>query len=153
MVDSQGAKALEREILRLYDYIQKMRVELASVAHPGRTDGGLLDSAADQLNAIAAESGEATQRILDATNTVGTTTEKLLNEIKLGGARPLFEQIAAENQKIIDACGFHDVVSQRIASIVHTINLVEGTLNSLVVILGEDGFESIPSALEKIEPR
>ena len=44
----------------------------------------------------------------------------------------------------------HDIIGQRISKIVRTINAVEGTLNSLVVTLGDGGAMGVGSALTRI---
>ncbi len=143
------SQALEAEVLKLFELVRKMRAELAQVSHP-HSDTHLLDTAADQLQTISLESADARQVILEASTKIKEATDKLTSEIKYGGARPIFEGIAEQNERIADACRFHDILSTRLARIVHTINAVEGTLNSLVVTLGESGFETIPTTISHI---
>lgn len=143
------SRALEIEVLKLFELVRKMRSELAQVSHPF-SEMHALDTAADQLQTISIESTQASETILKASATIKETTDRLISEIKYGGARPIFETIVEQNDKIADACRFHVILATRIARIVQTINAVEGTLNSLVVTLGETGFEAIPTTISHI---
>lgn len=149
MATFDSGKALEKEVLQLFKLVQKMRAELASVRQPN-SDGGFLDTAADQLNAIADDSENATKRILDGIETISAITEKLGSEIKYSGARPHFVALEDASQSISEACQAHDIIGQRIANIVQTINAVEGSLNSLVVTMGDDTVVGVSSTLDHI---
>ena len=85
MATFDSGKSLEKEVLQLFKLVQKMRTELANVRQPD-SNGGFLDTAADQLNAIAEDSKKATSNILDAAEIVSAITEKLGAEIKYSGA-------------------------------------------------------------------
>lgn len=150
MDTSDTGKLLESEILRLFQLIQKMRRDLSTVCHP--VGGGLvLDSAADQLNAIATESENATNSILDASEKITKIAQQMANEIKYAGAQHYFLNMQAESQRIMEACQLHDIIGARISKIVRTINAVEGTLNSLVVTLGDgNDVTGVSSALAQI---
>ena len=149
MAAFDSGKVLEKEVLQLFRLIQKMRTELASVRQP-TGDGGFLDTAADQLNAIADESELATRKILDSVESVSSVTAQLSSEIKYGGARHHFSALENASRSILEACQAHDIIGQRIANIVQTINAVEGSLNSLVVTLGDDKVVGVSSTLDQI---
>lgn len=149
MATFDSGKVLEREILQLFKLVQKMRTELASVRQSD-TDGGFLDTAADQLNAIASDSENATHSILKSVEMITAISDKLGTEIKYSGARPHFAALEDASKSISKACQAHDIIGQRIASIVQTINAVEGSLNSLVVILGDDTVAGVSSTLDQI---
>lgn len=142
-------KALEGEVLLLFQLVQKMRLDLASVCQPAG-GGQILDSAADQINAINAEAEEATDAILSAAERIAAVSAKMGSEIKYGGARPYFDTLDTESRRILEACQVHDIISQRLARVVRTINAVEGTINALVVTLGDDGVTGVSSALDQI---
>tara|TARA_R110000787_G_scaffold226512_3_gene334341 strand:- start:101227 stop:101778 length:552 start_codon:yes stop_codon:yes gene_type:complete len=142
-------KALEGEVLLLFQLVQKMRQDLASV-YQSAGEGLILDSAADQINAINAEAEEATDAILSATERIAAVSAKMGSEIKYGGARPYFDTLDTESRRIMEACQVHDIIGQRLSRVVRTINAVEGTINALVVTLGDDGFTGVSSALDQI---
>jgi len=142
-------KALEGEVLLLFQLVQKMRQDLASVyQHEG--EGLILDSAADQINAINAEAEEATEEILSASERIAAVSAKMGSEIKYGGARPYFDTLDKESRRIMEACQVHDIIGQRLSRVVRTINAVEGTINALVVTMGDGGVTGVSSVLNQI---
>ncbi len=143
MVDKTELGSLQKEILGLFENIQKIKAELASVKHPNAEED-MLGSAADQINAISEETAAATIEILEAAGAIDAVNQLLSREIKYGGARPHFEKISDSVNRITEACSYHDVTGQRLAKIVRTINAVEGALNSLVVIVGKDSIAALP---------
>ena len=74
MAAFNSGKSLEKEVLQLLRLVQKMPTELANVRQPD-SDGGFLDTAADQLNAIAEDSEKATRKILDVADIFSAVTE------------------------------------------------------------------------------
>lgn len=143
MVADVQTHALEREIIGLFDNIQRIKEQLASVKHP-KAEEDMLGSAADQLNAIARETTDAAHDIMKATEAIEAVNQDLMSQIKYGGAQHLFEKIDVNVARIFEACSFHDVTGQRLAKIVRTINAIEGALNSLVVIVGKDSIAALP---------
>lgn len=147
MASFDAGKALEGEILRLFHLVRKMRKELASV-YESAGEGRGLDSVADQLDAIVQESGIAAETVRGASDKIRTITDRLSKEIKYAGARDIFALIDDERARIEDAVTAQDRIGERIANVVRTINTVEGTINSLVVILGDGDVKPLSSALE-----
>ena len=136
-------KALEKEIIGLFNNIQRIKEELASVKHPS-ADQDMLGSAADQLNAIAEETTDAAHEIMSAIEAIDEINQELMKQIKYGGAKAYFEDIGANVSRVYEACTFHDITGQRLSKIVRTINAIEGALNSLVVIVGKDSIAALP---------
>ncbi len=149
MKGDSNLDVLQHEIVGLFETIQKIKTELVSIHHPDG-DSNLLDSAADQLNSIAEETTSAIEEIMRPTEAVQNVNNRLLKEITFGGAKPMLEEIDAQVNRIFDACTFHDITGLRISKIAKTINLIEGTLNSLVVILGKDGVAALPAETKSI---
>lgn len=147
MVSDSQHKALQNQILNLFDNIQQFKMELASIKNP-KADHNLIGSAADQLSAISEETRDATGEIMDATEAIGAVNDRLKSEIKFGGARPHFDEITKNLNRILEACAFHDVTGQRLSKVVQTINAIEGALNSLVVIVGEDAIAALPASAD-----
>lgn len=148
MVSPESGKMLEDEVVKLFALIQKMREDLASVH--AASGAPTLDTAADQLKAISEESTDATTKILAAIENISDVAATLSKEIKYQGARPHFATLTNESRHIIEACQAHDIIGQRISSVVRTINQVEGTLNSLVLTLGDHSIAGLASALKDI---
>jgi len=144
VVSESQHKALQREILGLYENIQKFKEELASVSHPHAEDD-LIGTAADQLAAISEETTDAAEAITAAAEAIDRVNSELLSQIKFGGARPMFNEIGDNVRRIYEACVMHDITGQRLAKVVKTINAIEGALNSLVVIVGKDAIAALPT--------
>lgn len=149
MIDKTELGALQKEIVGLFANIQKIKSELASVKHP-HAEEDMLGTVADQINAISEETTVATNEIIAAAEAISEVNQLLSSEIKYGGARQHFEKISANINRIFEACSYHDITGQRLSKIVRTINAVEGTLNSLVVIVGEGGIAALPVYDHKI---
>ncbi|MEK9722204.1 MAG: hypothetical protein VW405_01805 [Rhodospirillaceae bacterium] len=144
MVSDSQMDAVQRQILGLYENLQKFKRELASVSHPD-AEHDLIGTAADQLNAIAEETTDAADQIMAATEAIDRVNTELRAQIKFGGVRHHFEEIAVNVARIFEACGFHDITGQRLAKVVKTINAIEGALNSMVVIVDKDAIAALPT--------
>lgn len=148
MTSIDTTKALESAVLQLFKLVQRMREELSGVT--GTTDVGGLDRAADQLSSIAEEQQKAAAEIVEATQKIADVTALLSKEIKYAGARQFFDTLKSQSDVITEATKRHEAMAEKIASIVQTINTVEGTINSLVVTLGDGNAQGLPSAIGTI---
>jgi hypothetical protein len=75
-------------------------------------------------------------------------------QIKYGGADRLFDEIRDNVSYIVEACFFHDIISEGRAKVVRAINAIEGALNSLVVIVGEAAtaaLTTVDRAIDRID--
>jgi len=136
--------ALQREIIGLFENVQKFKQELASVSHPD-AEHDLIGTAADQLNAIAEETSGAADEIMAAAEAIDKVNMELLEQIKYGGAKPMFVEIGDNVSKIFEACAFHDLTGQRLAKVVKMITAIEGALSTLVAIVGRDAIAALPT--------
>ena len=126
-----------------------MRADL-SVLTDTMGDKPVLDTAADQLLAIADESEKASAAVLNANEKVSEIAETMMREIKYSGAQHMFQKIVDASARINLACEVQDAACARISNVVRTINLVEGTLNSLVVKVGNGDMAGVETALSGI---
>lgn len=148
-MDKSNRDTLETHVLRLYDLMQKMRADL-SVLTDAADDKPVLDSAADQLVAISEDSEKASEAVLNANDTISGIAENMIREIKYTGARHQFQEIVDASQRIESACEIQTEARARISNVIETINLVEGTLNSLVVRVGDGSVTGVGTALSGI---
>ncbi|OEJ67763.1 protein phosphatase CheZ [Magnetovibrio blakemorei] len=134
---------LSRQIVQLYGYMERIKSEIAAVKHPNsKVDH--FNKAADQLAAIVTATEEATNTIMAATEATSTIAEKLKDHIRIGEVTDDLDLIIDNANKVFEACTFQDITGQRIGKIVQTMNLLEGTLSSLVVIIGKDSIAALP---------
>ncbi|MEO5335494.1 MAG: protein phosphatase CheZ [Magnetospirillum sp. WYHS-4] len=140
--------ALKVEVVRLFECIQKIKGELASIKHPmAQVDH--FNTVADQLNAIVGSTEMATQSIMEATEAILTGVAQAQEHPESGALKPELFGIANAANRIFESCAFHDITGQRISKIVRTMLLIEGTLNSLVVIMGENALAALPTNVVK----
>lgn len=148
-MDKANRDTLETQVLRLYELMQKMRGDLA-VLTDSKGDKPVLDTVADQLVSVANDSDKATVAVSDASEKITEIAEGMIREIKYTGARHMFQDIVNATGRIDLACEVHDAARMRIMSVIETINQVEGTLNSLVVKLGNGNVAGVETALSGI---
>lgn len=148
-MDKANKSSLETHVLRLYELMQKMRADLA-VLTDSAGDKPVLDSVADQLVSVADDSERATGAVINANEKITDIAEQMIREIKYTGARHMFQDIVDASARIDLACEVQDATHARIMKVVETINQVEGTLNSLVVKVGNGGVAGVETALSGI---
>lgn len=148
-MDKSNRDSLETHVVRLYDLMQKMREDLA-VLTDASANQPTLDSAADQLMTIAEDSEKASADVRNANSTISEIATNMIQEIKYTGARHKFQEIVDASDRIADACDVQNDACGRIANVIETINLVEGTLNSLVVRVGDGSVTGVGTAISGI---
>lgn len=141
---------LKKEVVHLFEHLQKIKEEVASIKHPN-SNIDHFGTVADQLTAIAKATEDATETIMESTEGINNVLTELREQIKYAGAAYYFDRIADKIGLIFESCSFQDITGQRITKIIKEMNLIEGTLNSLVVILGERGLAALPLDEKKID--
>jgi len=134
---------LSEKIVELYQYMQRIKSEIAAVKHPN-SPVDHFNRVADQLNAIVQATENATNTIMGETESMTVIAGELKDKIRIDEVTERLDRLVDHSNRIFEACTFQDITGQRISKIVKTMNLLEGTLNSLVVIIGEDGIAALP---------
>ena len=133
---------LKKKVLILFNSFQLIKNDLASIQRTA-DDNDLLGSVGDQLAAISDETSSATNEIMEATENIQDVNDRLIAEIKFKGAKPNFDIINTNTNRILEACTFHDITGQRLTKIVDAINLLEGTLKSIATVVGQDALDAM----------
>lgn len=136
---------LSRQIVQLYEYMERIKSEIATVAHPNAPVDHF-NKVADQLNAIVQATEDATNTIMGVTEDTSNIVESLKKRVGADDMVQDLDKILANGNQVFEACTFQDITGQRISKIVKTMNLLEGTLSSLVVIIGKDSIAALPVA-------
>jgi len=139
---------LSRQIVQLYEYMERIKSEIAAVKHPNAPVDHF-NKAADQLAAIVQATEDATNTIMEATEATSGIAEVLKDKIRIDEVDDELDHIIENSNKVFEACTFQDITGQRISKIVKTMNLLEGTLSSLVVIIGKDSIAALPVQAEE----
>ena len=135
--------ALRAEIAKLYDYLQRIKHEIASIKHP-RSEIDHFTKVADQLTAIVAATEEASNIIMESSKTIQETVSEMSEMVRYAEAQGHYDQITNAVNRIFEACAFQDITGQRISKIIKTMNLIEGTIASLIVIVGVNDVIPLP---------
>lgn len=141
---------LSRQIVQLYEYMERIKTEIAAVKHPNAPVDHF-NKAADQLDAIVQATEEATNTIMEATERNQVIVDGLKEKLRVAEITQDLDKITENSNHVYEACTFQDITGQRISKIVKTMNLLEGTLSSLVVIIGKDSIAALPVKEEKSE--
>jgi chemotaxis protein CheZ len=120
---------LRAQIVKLIEYIERIKNELAAIKHPDATEDHF-HRVGDQLKAIVQATEAATHSIMDAAEQVQAYADKNLQ------GTPGHGEISDQIGRIFEACSFQDITGQRISNIVATMKLVETTIDSLAKTVG-----------------
>lgn len=117
------------ELESLASYIETARREIAAL-RPDEVKEEYLPTAADELDAIVEATAEATNAIMDATESV----EKVMSHLPHEDADVLMEATT----RIYEACGFQDITGQRITKVVRALKHIEQKIDALVDAFGQE---------------
>lgn len=131
-----------QQIVLLYELLEKMKQELAATKSPPR-GAESLDKVCDQLTTVIRETEGAVMTIMSAVEDIDFAVSTLSSQIKFKGAQPFFDTISRRTQSISEACTFQDLAGQRLSRAVKSMLMVEGTVNSLVAIVGKNGVQEV----------
>ncbi|MHA1538191.1 MAG: protein phosphatase CheZ [Alphaproteobacteria bacterium] len=138
---------LRSEVVNLFQYIQRLREEVAAMAKPGE-DGSAFDSMSAQLDAIVTATEDATNAILKATETIDETASALRDEKDPQKVSALCDALSQESMAIMEACSFQDITGQRITKIVRSMKFVEERVDKMVELWGRKEIEAVSSSLD-----
>ena len=134
---------LSRQVVQLYEYMERIKGELAAVKHPN-AQVDHFNKAADQLDAIVQATEDATNTIMEMTEANQAIVRALKDKLRVDEITEDLDKVLENSNHVYEACTFQDITGQRISKIVKTMNLLEGTLSSLVVIIGKDSIAALP---------
>ena len=143
---------LKKEIGGLFQYIQRVRQEIAAIHRPADDDHNF-DTMGEQLDAIVKATEEATNTIKateEATNTIMEAMERneqLLDELKKKLQDPdqvaLIDKIVENGNSVFEACSFQDITGQRVTKVVKSVTYIEDRVTALIDIWGKAALEEV----------
>ncbi len=145
MDNQTQSEALNKEIVKLFQFVQAMKKEISTLKGADEEDDQFR-SVADQLDEMMETVRKATEEIRDSADKIAKISEFLSDTVKYQGAKQYFEKILSNADTILDASLFQKEMEQRVSNVVQTMNQIEGTLNSLVVIVGDDEVAPLSNA-------
>ena len=143
---------LKKELVGLFQYVQRVRMEIAAIGRPADADNKF-ESMGEQLDAIVGATEEATNNIMETMERNGELLDKLREGISDAGQLALIDQITDNTNSVFEACSFQDITGQRVSKVIKSVTYVEDRVQALVNIWGKsevDGVEVEPDR-EKTE--
>lgn len=142
------AEALKHELVGLFQYIRRVRQEIAAIYRPADGDHQF-DSMADQLDAIVGATEEATNTIMEAMEKNDEILDKLREGITDADHLACLDSIAANGAAVFEACSFQDITGQRVSKVVKSVSYVEERINALIEIWGKDEIDNVDVKAER----
>lgn len=157
----QGIDQINRKIDTFisldHDEINRMRVEVAEIAHriegtkreiaqlrhPLASDDRLL-AASEELGAIVDATESATSDIFTEVEQVEEIARELQSIVTDDYQMQRVNQIADLCTRIYEACSFQDLTGQRITKVVRTLSFIEERVNAMMAIWGHKALEEMP---------
>ncbi len=143
-VGDQEVEVLKRELVGLFDHIQKIRREIAAIRRPGET-GDRFDQMSDELDAIVEHTEAATNTIMENVEAIGEAVEQARSLTTESAVLDVLGRVDTHAGEIFTACSFQDITGQRITKVVRSLKFVEERVNALIGMWGRD-------VLAKINP-
>ncbi len=142
---------LKQEVYRLFEFVQQIKQQIASVKHP-RSQIDPFGTVAEQLKAIVKSTEDASETIMSSTESILSEVVPLSSAIRFSEAQERFAKINDACNGIFEACAFQDLTGQRISKIGRTMTKIEHTLDDIVKLVGgPEGMAEVPAPVE--EPR
>ncbi len=137
-------KRLQREVLNLIQYIERLRKEIAGIAQE-KDDQTTFEGMADRLDAIVHSTAEATHTILSAMESADEFVERLRSHPQPSEIDSICDQIAAKTMQATEACSFQDLTGQRISKVIGSMKFVEERVNAMAELCGRRHIEALAS--------
>ncbi len=145
------AEQLKQELIGLFQYIQRVRQEIAAINRPADEQVGF-GSMGDQLDAIVQATEEATETIMGAMEKNDEAVAELRKTVTGPEQVAQLDKIEANGQEVFQACSFQDITGQRVTKVVKSVTYVEDRVNALIEIWGKDELDKVEvEAEEKTE--
>jgi chemotaxis regulatin CheY-phosphate phosphatase CheZ len=142
------AEVLKRELVGLFEHIQKIRREIAAIRRPGDSTDRF-DQMSDELDAIVEHTEAATNTIMENVEGISDVVNEvraLADNPKIDAALARVDEHAGE---IFTACSFQDITGQRITKVVRSLKFVEERVNALIGMWGRDALAAADGAGDK----
>jgi chemotaxis protein CheZ len=142
---------LRSEILNLFQYTQRMRIEIAQMnAIDGKRTR--FETVSEQLDAIVQSTEDATNGILEQLEDIDELVVQIRQSNAAGDVGALCDKIGEKTMRAIEACTFQDVTGQRITRVFKSIQFVEERVNAMIDLWGRDDIEALGIELPDDKP-
>ena len=133
---SKEVAVLKKDLVDLFDHIQRIRREIASIRRPGADEDHFVQMS-DELDAIVSATEEATNQIMENAEGIEDLVEQVKARTEDAETNALLDQVPVKTSDIFQACTFQDITGQRITKVVKLLKFVEERVNALISVWGE----------------
>jgi chemotaxis protein CheZ len=144
--DLEMAHNLRSELRAMARSIKETKSEIKAMRIGDRGSDALL-TASSELDAVVMATEEATNSILNATETIEGLASKLQLNADTDDDRQATEDIMEQTIKMLEACNFQDITGQRITKVVNTLKFVEERIDAMIEIWGEDDIAEVEASV------
>jgi len=148
METKEELELLQTEIVNLFNYIQRVRLEVAAITQPEEGEDRF-DNMSDQLDAIVRATEDATNSIMEVVEQNSDTINKIRGITDNEEVRALVDEIENNSNNIFEACTFQDITGQRVTKIARSVTYVESRVNSLIEIFGKEHLTNVEVETEE----
>ncbi|WJR79548.1 protein phosphatase CheZ [Bradyrhizobium sp. NP1] len=131
----EQCEKLKVELDLIHDAISRTKREIA-VLHGKSFDGQEMAKVNGELGAVVGGTEQATQQILEATESIDQAATALSKSISFDQQKLLSEEIQERVVSIFEACNFQDLTGQRISKVMNTMKFIERHINAMMEIWG-----------------
>lgn len=142
MSNLDEAETLKHELLGLFERIQTIRREIASIRRPGDPKDRFA-TMSDELDAIVEATETATNGIMESAEAIDSIVLSLRPEITDPDVVSRLDPVPDHIGRIFEACSFQDITGQRITKVVKTLQYIEERVNNLIQAWGEDALATV----------
>lgn len=144
--DLEMAHNLRSELRAMARSIKETKAEIKAMRVGGKGDDALL-TASSELDAVVMATEEATNTILNASETIESLAAKIQLNAVNDDDRQATEDIQEQTIKMLEACNFQDITGQRITKVVNTLKFVEERIDAMIDIWGEDDIAEVDASV------
>ena len=110
-------------------------------------DGDLFQSMIEQLDALAGEIAEATDKVMTAGEAIQKSADTIAVRTKDRTTKTHVNRIVKNSGDLFEACSFQDITGQRIGKITCTVGAIEDVFHRLAALGGRKGDKKGPPNL------
>ena len=131
----EQCEKLKIELDLIYDAINRTKHEIAML-HGKSFEGNEMSKVTGELGAVVGGTEQATQRILEAAESIDQAASALMKVNSPDQQKLLSEEIQERVVSIFEACNFQDLTGQRINKVMTTMKFIENHIMVMMDIWG-----------------
>lgn len=144
---------LRKELVGLFNLIQRIRKELAAIRKPGvEGEDDHFNQMSDQLDAIVETTEEATNTIMEQMEAIEDLVQQARQEQNSPKTQTILDQITDRSNVVFEACAFQDLTGQRVTKVVRTLKFIEERVNRLMQAWGAHALAQVKVEQEEKDP-